>query len=224
MGEESRPRPGGSISRLAPKARGQSRTPSRLFPGAAGNQFLTRYAPAGLKGQSRSTPLSESSARTLDRWAISPWRGHCGTWAIDLPDEAANRRSSRTSALPTNAIRPSTRHRLMMRRISIDSAVVAVKGDLSNQDAIRAAMEKADYASVRGPYRYSNDHFPIQNFYLQKVVKKPRRRLRDRHRDDDPQGSSGSLSRQMSDEVSEGLGGLRPQRRSVMRMAAAAML
>ncbi len=47
------------------------------------------------------------------------------------------------------------------------------EGDLSNQDAIRAAMEKADYASVRGPYRYGNNHFPIQNFYLQKVIKKP---------------------------------------------------
>jgi branched-chain amino acid transport system substrate-binding protein len=33
------------------------------------------------------------------------------------------------------------------------------------------AMEKAAYASVRGPYRYGNNHFPIQNFYLQEVVK-----------------------------------------------------
>jgi branched-chain amino acid transport system substrate-binding protein len=33
------------------------------------------------------------------------------------------------------------------------------------------AMEKADFASVRGPFRYGNNHFPIQNFYLQDVVK-----------------------------------------------------
>jgi branched-chain amino acid transport system substrate-binding protein len=38
---------------------------------------------------------------------------------------------------------------------------------------VRVAMEKADYASVRGPYRYGNNHFPIQDFYLQEVVKKP---------------------------------------------------
>jgi branched-chain amino acid transport system substrate-binding protein len=24
---------------------------------------------------------------------------------------------------------------------------------------------------VRGPYRYGNNHFPIQNFYLQETVK-----------------------------------------------------
>jgi ABC-type branched-subunit amino acid transport system substrate-binding protein len=53
----------------------------------------------------------------------------------------------------------------------IDSAVAGVKGDLGNKDAIRDEMRKANYASVRGPYRYGNNHFPIQNFYLQETVK-----------------------------------------------------
>ena len=39
------------------------------------------------------------------------------------------------------------------------------------KDAMRAEMRKANYASVRGPYKYGNNHFPIQNFYLQDVVK-----------------------------------------------------
>ena len=53
----------------------------------------------------------------------------------------------------------------------INSAVVGVNGNLADKDGLRAAMEKADYASVRGPYRYGNNHFPIQNFYLQDAVK-----------------------------------------------------
>ena len=53
----------------------------------------------------------------------------------------------------------------------INSAVVAVKGDLTKKDAMRDEMRKANYKSVRGPYRYGNNHFPIQNFYLQDVVK-----------------------------------------------------
>ena len=53
----------------------------------------------------------------------------------------------------------------------INSAVTAVKGDLNNKDGMRNEMRKANYASVRGPYRYGNNHFPIQNFYLQDVVK-----------------------------------------------------
>jgi branched-chain amino acid transport system substrate-binding protein len=53
----------------------------------------------------------------------------------------------------------------------INSAVVAVKGDLNQKDAMKAAMEKADFKSVRGAFRYGNNHIPIQDFYLQDVVK-----------------------------------------------------
>ena len=53
----------------------------------------------------------------------------------------------------------------------INSAVVAVNGDLSKKDAMKAAMEKADFKSVRGAFRYGNNHVPIQDFYLQDVVK-----------------------------------------------------
>ncbi len=49
--------------------------------------------------------------------------------------------------------------------------MVAAKGDLTKKDAMRDEMRKANYKSVRGPYKYGNNHFPIQNFYLQDVVK-----------------------------------------------------
>jgi len=46
-----------------------------------------------------------------------------------------------------------------------------VKGDTSKKDEMRAAMKQANFASVRGPFKYNNNHFPIQNFYLQEAVK-----------------------------------------------------
>ena len=52
----------------------------------------------------------------------------------------------------------------------IDSAVRAVKGDLTNKKGMIAAMRQADYKSTRGPYKYNVNHFPIQNFYLLKAV------------------------------------------------------
>ena len=36
---------------------------------------------------------------------------------------------------------------------------------------MRKAMEKADFKSVRGTFKFGNNHIPIQNFYLQDVVK-----------------------------------------------------
>ena len=53
----------------------------------------------------------------------------------------------------------------------INSAVVAAKGDLTKKDAMRDEMRKANFKSVRGDFKYGNNHFPIQNFYLQEVVK-----------------------------------------------------
>ena len=52
----------------------------------------------------------------------------------------------------------------------IKSAVEKVNGDLSDMDAVRAALKAADFESVRGKYSYGNNHMPIQNFYLREVV------------------------------------------------------
>ena len=38
---------------------------------------------------------------------------------------------------------------------------------------VQALMEKANFKSVRGNFRYGNNHMPIQSFYLQDVVKEP---------------------------------------------------
>ena len=55
----------------------------------------------------------------------------------------------------------------------IDSAVSAVKGNLTDKDALRAALKKADFKSLRGGFAFNNNHYPIQNFYLTKVAKRP---------------------------------------------------
>ena len=36
---------------------------------------------------------------------------------------------------------------------------------------MRKAMEKADFKSVRGDFKFGNNHIPIQNFYLQDAGK-----------------------------------------------------
>jgi ABC-type branched-subunit amino acid transport system substrate-binding protein len=55
----------------------------------------------------------------------------------------------------------------------IDSAVKAVKGDLSNKEAVSAALKKADFTSLRGGFKFNTNGYPIQNFYLTKVAKRP---------------------------------------------------
>jgi len=42
---------------------------------------------------------------------------------------------------------------------------------MSDKEALRKAIEKADFKSVRGNFKFGKNHVPIQNFYLQDVVK-----------------------------------------------------
>ncbi len=53
----------------------------------------------------------------------------------------------------------------------LNSAIGKVGGDLSDKDAVRAALKEADFQSVRGDFSYNNNHFPIQDFWLVKAVK-----------------------------------------------------
>jgi branched-chain amino acid transport system substrate-binding protein len=53
----------------------------------------------------------------------------------------------------------------------IASAVTAVKGNLADKTAVQKALEKANFKSVRGDFKFGNNHMPIQSFYLQDVVK-----------------------------------------------------
>jgi branched-chain amino acid transport system substrate-binding protein len=48
-----------------------------------------------------------------------------------------------------------------------------VKGNLKDTKGMVAAMRKADFKSLRGPFTYNNNHHPIQNFYLLRAEKVP---------------------------------------------------
>ncbi len=52
----------------------------------------------------------------------------------------------------------------------IASAIKAVGGDMSNQDAFREALRKADFDSVRGPFKFGPNHHPVQDVYIREVV------------------------------------------------------
>ena len=142
-----------------------------FYPGAAGVQFLTQYAQSGLKGQ---IPLY--TAFTIDAITLPLQKdlalGVPGAqeWVNDLPNDANKKFVADFRAKHKNY--PSFYGAQSYDAANfVNSAVIAVNGDLSKKDAMRAEMRKANYASVRGPYKYGNNQFPIQNFYLQDVVK-----------------------------------------------------
>lgn len=174
IGEELTKWPG-QLDFSAELSKARAAKPDAIFafyPGAAGVQFLNQYAQSGLKGQ---IPLY--TAFTIDELTLPLQKENAlgipgaQEWVNDLPNEqnkrfVADYRKKHPNLRPTfyGAQTYDAAH-------LINSAVAAVKGDLTKKEAMRDTMRKADFKSVRGSYRYGNNHFPIQNFYLQEAVK-----------------------------------------------------
>jgi branched-chain amino acid transport system substrate-binding protein len=142
-----------------------------FYPGDMGIQFLKQYAQAGLRDQ---IPLY--SVYTVDEISI-PAVGDAAVgnyetryWSPDLKNEANAKYvadfKKKFGYTPSFYGAQSYDGILL-----IDSAVRAVKGDLSNKKGMVAAMRKADFKSTRGRFSYNVNHHPIQNFYLLRSVK-----------------------------------------------------
>src|SRR6516162_2491523 len=142
-----------------------------FYPGGAGVQFITQYAQSGLKGQ---IPLY--TAFTVDDLSLPRLKdlaiGVPGAqqWVNDLPNDT-NKKFVADYKVKYKAS-PSFYGAQTYDAVGLlDSAVKAVKGNLADKEGLRREMEKADFKSVRGDFRYGNNHIPIQNFYLQDAVK-----------------------------------------------------
>jgi branched-chain amino acid transport system substrate-binding protein len=143
-----------------------------FYPGPAGVQFLNQYAQAGLKQQ---IPLY--TAFTIDELSLPLQKDNAlgipgaQEWVNDLPNEQ-NKKFVEDYRKKYPGLRPTYYGAQAYDAAQlVNSAVVAVKGDLTKKDAMKAEMEKADFKSLRGFFKYGNNHIPIQNFYLQDVVK-----------------------------------------------------
>jgi branched-chain amino acid transport system substrate-binding protein len=155
-------------------SKARSSNPDAIFafyPGGAGVQFLNQYSQFGLRGKIplyTAFVIDEMTMPRLGDLAVGvPGADH---WVNDLPNEANQKFVS--DFKKKYGRNPSAfAARSYDAAFLIDSAVKAVSGDLTKKDAMRDAMRKANFASVRGPYKYGNNHFPIQNFYLQNAVK-----------------------------------------------------
>lgn len=145
-----------------------------FYPGKAGGAFIKQYQQAGLQGVIPLYTVFTVDAIGLPRLQEGNLAGVLGSkmtqfWSPDL-DTPANRKFV-SAYLEKHGKYPSFYAAQSYDAIMlIKSAVEAVDGNLEDMDAVRDALMAANYDSVRGPYKYGNNHMPIQNFYLREVV------------------------------------------------------
>jgi branched-chain amino acid transport system substrate-binding protein len=143
-----------------------------FIPGGNGIAFMKQYAQAGLK---QDLPLHGMVVQADE--LTFPAVGDAalgavtvGNWSPALPNET-NRRF--VEAFRAKHGRTPTTLGAMAydNAMLLDAAIRATGGVISDRTRLREALRSAKFDSVRGPFRFSRNHVPIQNFYLNRVAK-----------------------------------------------------
>jgi branched-chain amino acid transport system substrate-binding protein len=144
-----------------------------FMPGGLGINLLNTFIQAGLKGK-----LPIVSTFTADEATLPVLKDNAVgvygvlTWAPNM-DNAANKKFVSEYEAAYNAVPASYAMQAYDAAMLINSAVAAVNGNLADQNAVRAALKKAAFTSVRGPFKFNINGYPIEDFYLTKVAKRP---------------------------------------------------
>ena len=142
-----------------------------FLPGGMGINFLKQYAQAGLNKEipiyGPAFSFDERILKAVGPAALGVKNG--SQWTHDL-DNAANvafvkAYQEKYGRMPTlYAAQGYDTARL------IGSALKAVDGNLENLDPFKAALKKADFASVRGNFSFGVNQHPVQDVYIREVI------------------------------------------------------
>ncbi|WBL76535.1 ABC transporter substrate-binding protein [Bradyrhizobium xenonodulans] len=153
-----------------------SQKPDALFtfmPGGLGVNLVKQYRQAGLADSIpvlSAFTVDESTLPAQQDAAVGMFGG--ANWAPNL-DNPQNKKFVAAYEAAYNVVPGTYAFQAYDAAMLIDSAVKAVKGDLSIKDAVGTALKKADFTSLRGAFKFNTNGYPIQDFYLTKVAKRP---------------------------------------------------
>ncbi|SDC44522.1 ABC transporter substrate-binding protein [Belnapia rosea] len=148
--------------------------PDALFtfmPGGLGVNLVRQYRQAGLAN------IPFLSTFTVDE-ATLPAQGEAAlgfysaaSWAPNM-ENAANLKFVRDFEAAYGYVPATYAAQSYDSAMLLDSAIRKVGGRLADKDAFRAALRAADFRSVRGPFKFGANHYPVQDFWLCQVAKR----------------------------------------------------
>jgi branched-chain amino acid transport system substrate-binding protein len=144
-----------------------------FMPGGMGVSLVKQYRQAGLADKIpvlSAFTVDESTLPAQQDAAVGMFGG--ANWAPNL-DNPQNKKFVAAYEAAYKSVPGTYAMQGYDTAMLIDSAVKAVKGDLANKEAVAAALKKADFTSLRGSFKFNTNGYPIQDFYLTKVAKRP---------------------------------------------------
>ena len=166
------------LSTTSISSRNSPRSPSlkpdalyTFMPGGMGVNLVKQFKQAGLTIPVLSAfTVDEATLPAQGDAALGMWNG--SNWAPNL-DTPQNKAFVAAYLAAHNAVPATYAFQAYDAAMLIDSAVKTVGGDLTKKDAVRAALRKADFTSLRGSFTFSANGYPVQDFYLTQVAKRP---------------------------------------------------
>jgi len=143
-----------------------------FLPGGMGVNFVKQFRQAGLADK-----MKFLSAFTVDEGTLPAHQDAAlgflagGNWAPNL-DNPQSKTFVAAYEKEYGAVPATYAFQAYDAIKLIDSALKQTNGDTSNKGALRAALMKADFKSVRGDFKFNTNHYPIQDFYVVKAAKR----------------------------------------------------
>ncbi|WP_416237419.1 ABC transporter substrate-binding protein [Sulfitobacter sp. F26204] len=139
-----------------------------FLPGGMGISFLKQYADSGidLPVVGPAFSFDQGILQAVGEAALGV--KNTSQWNKDL-DNAANKAFVETFQAEFGRL-PSLYASQGFDTANLILSAMA-KADVKDADAFRAALKEADFESVRGDFKFGNNHHPIQNIYVREVIK-----------------------------------------------------
>jgi branched-chain amino acid transport system substrate-binding protein len=163
----------GQLDYAAELAQVRAAKPDALFfflPGGMGINFVKQFVAAGLSKDVRLFAPGFSADEDVIKAVGAPMLGlfNSSHWAHDM-DNPVNKKfvadfQKEYGRLPSLYASQGFDAALLM-----DAAVRDVKGKIEDKAALRKALEAARFQSVRGPFKFGPNHYPVQDYYLRLI-------------------------------------------------------
>ena len=143
-----------------------------FYPGNLAVAWVKHYAQAGLMSKIPLYRVSSIDGLSMPGMGDAPVGSYqTASWNPDLPNEASQKFVA--DFRKKYNVTPSYNAAYAYDAVRLLDAALKQAGGAQNHDALISAMEKADFKSVRGDFKFGPNHFPLQDYYLLQVVKAP---------------------------------------------------
>lgn len=152
-----------------------------FLPGGMGINFIKQFADAGLSKTVQLFGPGFSADEDIIKAVGAPMVGmrNASQWGHDM-DNPQNKRFV-ADFLKTHGRLPSLyASQGYDAAMLIDSAVRAVNGKIEDKAAVTRALQAANFKSVRGDFKFNNNHYPVQDYYARVIEKNKEGRVTNR--------------------------------------------